>query len=123
MKESKFSLEKIKNWFIILGIKLANFIKEHKYVSAGIGVLICTCVIVMVAFASDTDPNEGKISVDSLNVSASNESEQTLTGAPSFSTVNYTVDFKLKCLGCGHIVVLERPKALKAITKLEKKAE
>lgn len=97
MKESKFSLEKIKNWFIILGIKLANFIKEHKYVSAGIGVLICTCVIVMVAFASDTDPNEGKISVDSLNVSASNESEQTLTEAPSFSTVNYTVDFKLKC--------------------------
>ena len=33
------------------------------------------------------------------------------------------VDFKLKCLGCGHIVVLERPKALKVITKLEKKAE
>ena len=26
-------------------------------------------------------------------------------------------DFKLKCLGCGHVVVLERPKALKAITK------
>ena len=27
------------------------------------------------------------------------------------------VDFKLKCLGCGHIVVLERQKALKIITK------
>lgn len=27
------------------------------------------------------------------------------------------VDFKLKCQGCGHVVVLERPKALKAITK------
>ena len=96
MKESKFSLEKIKNWFIILGIKLANFIKEHKYVSAGIGVLICTCVIVMVAFASDTDPNEGKISVASLNVAASNESDE-ITEAQSFSTINYTVDFKLKC--------------------------
>ena len=96
MKESKFSLEKIKNWFIILGIKLANFIKEHKYVSAGIGVLICTCVIVMVAFASDTDPNEGKISVDSLSVKASNESGE-ITEAQSFSTINYTVDFKLKC--------------------------
>ena len=33
------------------------------------------------------------------------------------------VDFKLKCQGCGHIVVLERPKALKAITKIEKKAD
>lgn len=27
------------------------------------------------------------------------------------------VDFKLKCLGCGHIIMLERPKALKMITK------
>ena len=27
------------------------------------------------------------------------------------------VDFKLKCKGCEHIVVLERPKALKMITK------
>lgn len=32
------------------------------------------------------------------------------------------VDFKLKCQKCGHIVMLERPKALKSITKLEKKA-
>ena len=27
------------------------------------------------------------------------------------------VDFKLKCLGCGHIVMIERPKALKMIVK------
>ena len=27
------------------------------------------------------------------------------------------VDFKLKCQGCGHEIVLERPKALKMITK------
>ena len=27
------------------------------------------------------------------------------------------VDFKLKCQGCGHVVVLERQKALKMITK------
>lgn len=27
------------------------------------------------------------------------------------------VDFKLKCQGCGHIIVLERPTALKIITK------
>lgn len=29
------------------------------------------------------------------------------------------VDFKLKCLGCGHTIVLERTKALKIITKNE----
>jgi len=33
------------------------------------------------------------------------------------------VDFKLKCQGCDHIVVLERQKALKAITKIEQKSE
>ena len=27
------------------------------------------------------------------------------------------VDFKLKCLGCGHVIILPREKALKAITK------
>ena len=31
-------------------------------------------------------------------------------------------DFKLKCLGCGHVVTLEREKAKKIITKIEKKA-
>lgn len=98
MKESKFNLKKIKNWFIILGIRLANFIKEHKYVSAGIGVLICTCVIVLVAFASDEDPNGGKIIVNDISIKAtSNDSEENLTEAPSFSTINYNVNFKLKC--------------------------
>ena len=44
-------------------------------------------------------------------------------GSKLWEITRVGVDFKLKCLGCGHIVVLERPKALKAITKLEKKAE
>ena len=29
------------------------------------------------------------------------------------------VDFKLKCTNCGHVVVMPREKALKAITKKE----
>ena len=32
-------------------------------------------------------------------------------------------DFKLKCQGCGHIVTLEREKAKKIITKIEKMPE
>ena len=32
------------------------------------------------------------------------------------------VDFKLNCQGCGHVIILPREKALKAITKIEKKA-
>jgi len=29
----------------------------------------------------------------------------------------FGVDFKLKCLGCEHELILERPKALKMIVK------
>ena len=33
------------------------------------------------------------------------------------------VDFKLKCQGCGHVIMIHREKDKKAITKIEKKAE
>ena len=42
-------------------------------------------------------------------------------GSKLWEITRIGVDFKLKCQGCGHIVTLERSKALKAITKLEKK--
>ena len=40
-------------------------------------------------------------------------------GSKLWEITRVGVDFKLKCQGCGHVVVLERPKALKAITKIE----
>jgi len=44
-------------------------------------------------------------------------------GSKLWEITRVGVDFKLKCQGCGHIVVLERQKALKAITKIEQKSE
>lgn len=44
-------------------------------------------------------------------------------GSKTWELTRVGVDFKLKCLGCEHIIVLERQKALKIITKIEKKAE
>ena len=44
-------------------------------------------------------------------------------GSKLWEITRIGVDFKLKCLGCGHVVVLEREKAKKMITKIEKKAE
>ena len=38
-------------------------------------------------------------------------------GSKLWEITRVGVDFKLKCLGCGLIVVLERQKALKIITK------
>ena len=38
-------------------------------------------------------------------------------GSKEWEITRIGVDFKLKCLGCEHIIVLPREKALKIITK------
>ena len=40
-------------------------------------------------------------------------------GSKEWEIIRVGVDFKLKCLGCEHVVVLPREKALKIITKIE----
>ena len=42
-------------------------------------------------------------------------------GSKEWEIIRIGVDFKLKCQGCGHVVTMERPKALKTITKLVNK--
>ena len=42
-------------------------------------------------------------------------------GSKLWEITRVGVDFKLKCQGCEHVVVLDRQKALKIITKLEKR--
>ena len=38
-------------------------------------------------------------------------------GSKNWEITRIGVDCKLKCLGCGHVVMLEREKALKSIKK------
>lgn len=38
-------------------------------------------------------------------------------GTNKWEIVRTGIDFKLKCVGCGHIVTIERQKALKIIKK------
>lgn len=40
-------------------------------------------------------------------------------GSKLWELTRVGVDFKMKCQGCGHLVVLDRQKALKIITKNE----
>lgn len=43
-------------------------------------------------------------------------------GSNKWEIVRVGVDFKLKCLGCSHLLIMERPKALKMIkNKVENK--
>ena len=39
-------------------------------------------------------------------------------GQNKWKILRLGVDFKLECQGCGHIVIIERPKALKSIKKI-----
>lgn len=38
-------------------------------------------------------------------------------GSKEWKILRVGVDFKLECTGCGHCIMLERPKALKIIKK------
>ena len=38
-------------------------------------------------------------------------------GSKNWEITRVGVDFKLKCLGCGHVVMLDREKAIKTIKK------
>ncbi len=44
-------------------------------------------------------------------------------GSKLWEITRVGIDFKLKCSGCGHEILVERPKALKMITKLESRKE
>ena len=39
-------------------------------------------------------------------------------GSKQWKILRMGVDFKLECVGCGHTIMLERPKALKLIKKV-----
>ena len=38
-------------------------------------------------------------------------------GSKIWEVIRIGIDFKLKCTGCGHVIMLEREKALKSIKK------
>lgn len=38
-------------------------------------------------------------------------------GSKTWEITRIGIDFKLKCCGCNHIIIVERPKALKMIKK------
>ena len=39
-------------------------------------------------------------------------------GSKEWKVLRVGVDFKMECCGCGHVIMVERPKALKMIKKV-----
>lgn len=44
-------------------------------------------------------------------------------GSKLWEITRIGVDFKFKCLGCGHIITIQRPEAIKKIKKKISKGE
>ncbi len=90
---------KIKDWFIITRIRLLNFIKEHKIVSAIIGIFLISIVVVFVVRAFDETISSTPVSVSGENrgiVSVTTESEgDDKTIAPNFTNVIYALAYSL----------------------------
>ena len=90
---------KIKDWFIITRIRILNFIKEHKYVSAVVGMFLLTAFIVLIVRAvTDETISSTSVSVVGENrgitiVTESDNGDNTV--APNFSNVIYKLEYSL----------------------------
>ncbi len=97
---NKTAENKIKDWFLITRIRILNFIKEHKYVSAAIGIFLATAVIALVVrAATDETISSTPVSVSGENrgitsiVTEAEDSNKTI--APNFSNVIYSLSYSL----------------------------
>ena len=88
-----------KNWLSIQRVKLGLFMKNHKYLSATVGLFLITIIVAVIVFASDSDPFENTITVQynrdtrPLVVSSTESNEERIV--KSFSTVVYEIPYSL----------------------------
>ena len=87
--------KRLKDWFIIQRIRLLNFMKEHKYISAFIGVFLMSCVVALVVYASNNDEYNGKVNVSASVVQKSVSSNDEVKNIKSFSTLVYDLSYSL----------------------------
>lgn len=87
---------KMIDWFIITRIRILNFIKEHKYLSATIGTFLISCIAILIVYASsDYDGKiKSEISVAQKGISTVEE----ITQINSFSTIVYDMTYKLSLI-------------------------
>lgn len=88
---------KVKDWFVITRIRVTNFMKEHKYTSALIGVFIMSCIFGIAAFAMD-DPYSGKVSTSGsfLLKDQSTSTDKDIEAIKSFDTLVLDISYQLK---------------------------
>ena len=106
--------QKIKDFFLIQKIRITNFIKEHKYISAFIGVFLFSCLVALIVYASDNDEYKGKVKIDASVTPKSTTSTDKIESIPSFNTLVYDVSYKLSIDGLKDDVTIVRNVVIKA---------
>lgn len=87
---------KIFDWFIITRIRILNFIKEHKYLSIGIGTFVVSCIAILIVFASNN--YDGRIASKVTVFQKGVETTEEITEIDSFSTVVYDLTYILSLM-------------------------
>lgn len=106
--------QKIKDFIIIQKIRITNFIKEHKYISAFIGVFLFSCLVALIVYASDNDEYKGKVKTTANVTPKSMTSTDKISEIPSFNTLVYDVSYKLSIDGLKNDVTVVRNVVIKA---------
>lgn len=106
--------QKIKDFFLIQKIRITNFIKEHKYISAFIGVFLFSCLVALIVYASDNDEYKGKVKIDASVTPKSTTSTDKTDSIPSFNTLVYDISYKLSIDGLKDDVTVARTVVIKA---------
>ena len=84
--------KKIKNWLSIQGVRIASFVKEHKYASTVAVTLLFAGIIGFIVYATGSD--DVRVLTNGLTFKQINSTEES-TSAPSFSTMTYNLKYKL----------------------------
>ena len=91
--------KKFAKWLSIQRARIGMFMKNHKYLSATIGLFVISAIIAVVVLASDEDPYEDTITATSngdISVSSTAKADTATTRiAKSYSTVVYDIPYKL----------------------------
>lgn len=88
---------KIKDWLTITKIRILNFIGEHKYVSALIGILLLSFIVfLIVRAATDETISNATARVDNLLVSTESDDADDTSIAPNYSQVTYNLHYTLQ---------------------------
>ena len=92
MNMSKVNLKsRIVDWILIQKVRITNFIKEHKYISAFIGIFLISSIVALIVYAAGDSTGVATLkAVKAKKV----DSTQEITTIKSFSTLVYEVSYQ-----------------------------